>query len=288
MTTPKMLSIFLRLKHVKQNEITVEHVSQIYTKLKPWKGSSNEESIEKVSQMFTVSLATVESIGDDFMGVIVETRAHKDLEFVINNFIKNTGLRVQLFHGYDNLSFIQSTSLSKYITQNQVILTLLPCSELTESYYNALFLNIDFWKTIKGRLKILIFQTDSVVCNNSKYNICDFLHFDYIGPQWFDRLRPNGIVLDGGVGGFSLRDYSKSIDCLERFPGNLWQGGEDNYFAFHIELIGGKVAKKNDSAKFCTQNKFIYKSFAAHQISNLSKVDKSRFLLYCPESKFLL
>jgi hypothetical protein len=287
-STPKKRARDLAKKGIKFDNITPIHLEDIYSKLNIWKGSSNNESRLKIAQILDDSINDVEFVPDDIFGVIVETRSHKDLEFVIHNFIENTGIKVQLFHGTDNLSFILSTNIKELVDKNMVTLTMLSCSVLTENYYNSLFLNVKFWKIIKGRKKIFVFQTDSLVCSGSDFKITDFLHFDYIGPQWHDRLRPNGVVLDGGVGGFSLRDYEKSVDSLLRFPEESWTGGEDNYFAFHIELIGGKVGSKKDSAMFCTQNNFIERSFGAHQLTNLNEVDKLKFLQYSSESKFLM
>jgi hypothetical protein len=286
-STSKKRSQVLRSKGVKFDEITPAHVVDIYSKLKAWKGSSNKDSRSKVARILADSVGGVEIVSDAIFGVIVETRLHKDLALVVENFIENTGLKVQLFHGTDNLDFILSSKIKKLIDNSMVELTLLPCSSLTENFYNSLFLNVDFWKKIKGRGKILIFQTDSLVCSDSDFNLSDFMCYDYIGPKWHDRLRPNGVVLDGGVGGFSLRDYDKSVDCLKRFPEDNWEGGEDNYFAFHVELIGGKVGNKENCSKFCTQNDFIHRSVGAHQLTNLNELDKKNFLQYCPESKIL-
>jgi len=115
----------------------------------------------------------------------------------------------------------------------------------------------------------------------------DFSSFDYIGARWRNRLRLNGLVLDGGVGGFSIRDHSKSMECVKKFSIQNWQGGEDDFFAFHIELLGGRVGNRNECSKFCTQNQFLNKSFGAHKLSNLSRGEQVNFLSYCKEADFL-
>ena len=285
-TTPKKRAVYLSRNGVTSDNISKEHLVDIYSSLKAFHGSANGFAMMEIGKIFSKKKA-VQIITTNLLGVIVETRKHPDLEFVIQNFIENTGCKVQLFHGADNLNFILSTQIKKLIDSNMVTLTGLPLSTLNENYYNALFLNINFWHSIQGRNKILVFQTDSLVCPGSKFEFSEFLHFDYIGAQWRTRLRLNGIILDGGVGGFSLRDYQMTVASLARFPANNWQGGEDDYFAFHIELIGGKVGNKKDCAKFCTQNVFLEKSIGAHQISNLGEMDKVKFIAYCPESKFL-
>jgi hypothetical protein len=111
------------------------------------------------------------------------------------------------------------------------------------------------------------------------------MHFDYIGAWWHDRLLPNGLVLDGGVGGFSLRDYKLSLEAAHRFSNINWQGGEDDFFAFHIDFLGGEVGRKSDCIRFCTQNEFLKKSYSAHQITNLNADELVKFKKYCPEAK---
>ena len=111
--------------------------------------------------------------------------------------------------------------------------------------------------------------------------------FDYIGSRW-PRERPTGLVVDGGSGGLSVRDWQASVACLNTFPARQWVGGEDGYFSFHMALLGRNVAKAKDCERFSTQHFFRRKSFGAHQISQLPEKRRSAFLDYCPEAAFLL
>jgi len=287
-TTPKKLLTKFNKQGVSSTSITAEDIHYIYQKLKPWKSSSTLASMEKIKNAIGDDLYEINVLPDQILGVIVETRPHENLYYVIQNFINCTGLRVQLFHGNNNLDFIMSSEIKRLIANKQVFLTPLNLSTLTASYYNSLFLSESFWLMIKGRCKVLVFQADTICCPNSPYKLNDFYNFDYIGAVWHNRLMPNGLILDGGVGGFSFRDYFKSLEALKRFPSENWQGSEDDFFAFHIELIGGQVGTKQECAKFCTQNNFTSLSFAAHQLSNLNKEDKLKFLRYCPEAEFLM
>ena len=267
--------------------VTAVDLEYLYKNLRYWKDSPTLDSNEKTST-FLKECKHLQAINDDCLGVIVETRPHRALEFVVCNFIENTGKRVQLFHGINNHEYILNSQIMKFVESGKVILTQLPINNLDASLYNSLFLNVSFWDAIVGRGKIIIFQTDSLVCNNSIYTLNDFLKFDYIGASWLNRLRHNGLIVDGGVGGFSLRDYAKSKECTERFQSAAWLGGEDDFFAFHIELIGGKVGTTQECEKFCTQNVFTKKSYGAHQIKNLNKKELDNFLQYCPEGSKIL
>ena len=144
-----------------------------------------------------------------------------------------------------------------------------------------------FWNALDSRQKIFVFQTDSLLCSASKKQLSDFLHYDYIG-SWWKRLRPIGIKVDGGNGGLSIRDWHMSMDCIKRFDPTYWPGGEDGYFAFHIDLIGGNIARGHHCAEFSTQYRFLYNSYGCHKISCLNSAEKSKFLRYFPGAAVLL
>jgi len=268
-------------------KVTANDLSFIYEKIKPWRSSATYEGKTVILNILKDAKKSA-AVNDDCLGVIVETRSHPALEFVVCDFIKQTGNKVQLFHGIENIDFILNSNIGKLVIENKVKLVMLEIEALNADYYNSLFLTEKFWELIVGRKKILVFQTDSVICHNSKYSLQEFLQFDYIGAWWHDRLLPNGLILDGGVGGFSIRDYDLSIESVRRFSSHNWQGGEDDFFAFHIEFLGGKVAKKADCIKFCTQNEFLTESYSAHQIQNLNSTDLEKFLIYCPDGEKII
>jgi hypothetical protein len=221
------------------------------------------------------------------LGVIVESREHPALVYVIELFAEYLEIPIQLFHGSGNEAFIRGSSISALVAQEKVVLSRLENDALTPADYNALLLSREFWKALAGREKILVIQTDSVLCRKSGFQLEDFLHYDYIGSKW-PRRRPIGLTVDGGSGGLSLRDWDRSVECLDRFPARHWKGGEDAYFAFHMELIGARVGKPDACARFSTQGEFLANSFGAHQVSLLTEPDRAKFLKFCPEAAVML
>ena len=178
-------------------------------------------------------------------GVIVETRRHPALAPVVSQFQDRLNIPVQLFHSAENREFVLGSSLQRRIAEGGISLTCLHQSGFSKKDYNALLLSQAFWRALLGRKKVLIFQTDTVLCANSEHSLEEFMGFDYIGATWNPR-RPVGLVIHGGNGGLSLRDWHVSMECLRRFSPGLWPGGEDGYFAFHAEVIGGKVGGPHD------------------------------------------
>lgn len=221
----------------------------------------------------------------DPLGVIVETRAHPLLEKVTRQVLAQ-GIPVQIFHGTQNADFVART-FAEDISAGRVHLTATDYATMGRADYNGLLMCRPFWEALIGRGKILIFQTDAMLCPASPFSLRDFLDFDYIGSAW-GRARRRGIVVDGGNGGFSLRDWALSVAALDRFaPERWWAGGEDCYFAFHIELIGGRVAQTNEAARFGTQFWFLEKSFGSHKPQGLSFLGRAMFLSWHPEGRLL-
>lgn len=282
--TAEKLKRNLLNKGVLTKDIRSEHIIDVYSSLNQISSAPNFISS---NGLLPTKHDKIKEESPPVVGVIVETRRHKEIDFIVNNFINTLNIPVQIFHGNNNLDYIMSTSISDLVDKGLVHLTHLKTDSLCANKYNALFLSKIFWRHIIGRKKILVFQTDTFLCRSSDYRIEDFIEYDYIGSKW-PRYRPVGLIIDGGNGGLSLRDWEKTYDCLGRFKPEYWSGGEDGYFAFHIDLMGGNVGRGNECANFSTESEFLSKSLGCHKISCLKIEDKTAFLNYCPEAKFMI
>lgn len=102
---------------------------------------------------------------------------------------------------------------------------------------------------------LLVFQTDSMLCANSRQSINDWLEYDWVGAPW----SPNGKW--GGNGGLSLRKVSAIIDVLknqvrsDKVPEDVWlaerlahrpgakMANGTASLTFSGEMHGGEVVK---------------------------------------------
>lgn len=221
-------------------------------------------------------------------GVILEPRDHPLLEYVVRNVQETLNIPIQIFHGKNARQSILDSSIGQLVEDGSVVLTGLTVDSLYPGdFHNAFILTEEFWNAMAGRNKILFFQTDTIVCQSRQYDLEDFLEYDYIASAWRP-TRPNNLVVHGGCGGLSVRDWKMSVACIRRFPPDYWEGGEDAYFGFFLDVMGGKVASEAEGATFSTERIFTEKSFGAHQITNLEPKSLASFLEYCPEAKPLL
>ncbi|MEH6552198.1 MAG: DUF5672 family protein [Pseudomonadales bacterium] len=267
----------LATQSIPRSDINDWHLREFYSAL------NRHSSAPGSSDPYLLDDLQAPAAEHDALAVIIETRPHPALALVIDNVINTCHIPVQLFHGSDNLDFILQSSLKPHINSGQLQLSALNTAALNANSYNSLLLNRTFWNSLQTRAKVLIFQTDALICQASQYKLSDFFSFDYIGSCW-QRERPIGLIIDGGSGGLSLRDWQLSTQCLQRFAPALWPGGEDGYFAFHMELIGGKVATQTEAARFSSQEWFTDNSFGVHQPQWMSDSDKLKLLAYCPEA----
>ncbi len=230
----------------------------------------------------TIDIIFDESFGHvkstDLGGLIIETRKCTELKFVIRNFFEELNRPLILITSELNYHLIKDNYFQEMMRLSLLKIIFIKYNSLSSSDYNKLLLSKRLWAQILFK-KVLIFQTDSLICKNSDYSISDFLHFDCIGPAW-DRNRPIGLVIDGGSGGFTLRDVKLSIDILSMFSVDNWPGGEDGFYAFYFDLIGAKVGRFEDCLKFCTQEFFAKKSYGCHKVELLKKESRINFYKY--------
>lgn len=272
----------LALRGVKQEMIRGEDLAFLYKSLPALEWSPSSITLENILS-YTSSKSS--SSNEKLWGVILEARDHPLLAASVLNVYENLQVPIQIYHGPSSLQSIMASGVGQLVETGKVVLTQLEVDSLyPPDSYNAFVLSKEFWYSMRAREKILFFQTDAFLCNSSNYAVDDFVEFDYIG-SWWDTKRPNNLMIKGGCGGLSIRDWKKSVECIERFPPEFWEGGEDTYFGFLMAVMGAKVGDETSCFQFCTQGEFRLESFGAHKISDLNPDDLEAFLEYCPEAK---
>lgn len=185
--------------------------------------------------------------------VIVETRADFFLPKVIRNVMYFLGpgwnLRVLCgpqAHGY----------LGAALGGWEVTVTNLPelGRRLPTDHYNRILTSPAFWNHMPEE-KVLIFQTDSLLCGPS---VGQFLHYDYIGAPCgrFDEQ----YVANGGL---SLRTRRVMLACLARVPAAPGEP-EDVYFSRAVRQIGGAMADFETACRFSVESLYTAHPFGVH------------------------
>jgi hypothetical protein len=231
--------------------------------------------------------------------VIVEPRQHEALKAVLTNYdkIMDSSWDLYVFHGASSRSY--AAAAVKDIKRRRVFLKALKTDNLTANEYNYLFKQKKFWNRVDAE-NILVLQTDAVLCGNSKFNIYDFINYDYIGcsinnntvgsknvPWWWrDWVKMKRVDSFYGIGGMSFRKKSFMLKWIASNPDVDDIYPEDVFYSEGVALTPNRPMNASVLSKFCTQRKYTRKSFGAHKITDLS-AKKDAFAKYCPEIKLI-
>ena len=97
-------------------------------------------------------------------GVIVEPRNHQFLNHVVLN-ILNELPEVRPIHIFHGEHYQLDENIKFMISNGSIVLHPLTKNNFTASTYSKLMTSLEFWLQFKTD-KVLVFQTDSVVCKN--------------------------------------------------------------------------------------------------------------------------
>ena len=108
-------------------------------------------------------------------------------------------------------SINQSVAIRHQVDIGKLDLTYIPpnMSVASTEYISRFLTNLWLYETVLQPAEwLLVFQSDSILCANSRQNIDDYLEYDWVGAPW----NPSGRF--GGNGGLSLRRVSPIVEIL--------------------------------------------------------------------------
>lgn len=105
-----------------------------------------------------------------------------------------------------------SRAIRNHVASGKLDLTYIPANMTTGSQEEISRFLTTLWlyeQVLQPAEWLLVFQTDSMLCANSRQSLNSWLDYDWVGAPW----NPNGRF--GGNGGLSLRRVSKIIKVLQ-------------------------------------------------------------------------
>lgn len=203
--------------------------------------------------------------------VIVEPRKHKALAFVLRNVLECLECPVLLFHGTQNLEFIQQ--ILETLPPNRITLVNLGVNNLNQKTYSELLATESIlYKHIHTEY-FLVFQTDSMIF---KQNVpllyeCITKGYEYVGAPWKQTMYPptreRGYV---GNGGLSLRktEAMRKIIAARNWvdvKDTLFEWAEDLFFTKPYAECPLKKPTFEEAKKFCVEEVFSEWTFGCHK-----------------------
>ena len=194
------------------------------------------------------------------VAIIVETREHKAMPFVLDNVmsILSDEWNLQIFHGSNNLDYINEI-IHNTEYSDKVTLSNLNIDSISQQDTNLeIMLTENFWNQVIAET-VLYFECDSMLCPNSEYKVEDFEHFDYIGGYWGNS--PGGLdskyerVMNGGV---SIRKKSFMLDIIENELQPYLDRGGDSCEDYFVSDRIRTIPTFRDVLTFSIDNGYMY------------------------------
>lgn len=204
------------------------------------------------------------------IAVIVEPRKHDKLRIVVQNILNNlSGIKVQIFHGNLNKDYIYDELMED---MDNIILTPLKKDNLTIREYSDMLLTEDFYSKIQGE-RILLFQTDSCICNYNEDILKECQKYGYVGaPTRVYREIP------WQNGGFSFRKKSLMIKAVRTIKKGEKIFPEDRFFSQDRKLITNP-ARFEVANRFSVENYYNENPFGQHKCWKYQSSDNLNKLL---------
>jgi len=211
----------------------------------------------ELMELHTLILAKQKGVSR-YTAVIIETRKHKALEFVLRNFLSTLDSDFLIFCGNVNKEFcihLLDGPLAEY--KSRIRLVHLNIDTMRASEYSTLLCkHLTIYNEIHTDY-FLLFQTDTMLFPRYKDRLNDFFQYDYVGAPW-NNDRFGGV----GNGGLSLRKKSKMLEILETVT---YSGEpEDIYFCNNI-LVDLHRPTMEQAKRFSVEEVFYPQSFGCHQ-----------------------
>lgn len=193
-----------------------------------------------------------------YTAVIIETREHKALEFVLQNFLSTIDAPIIIFCGNLNKTFCENLFTAPLISfSNRVRIINMGIDTMRWTEYNRyVSTNRSFYDEIKTE-HFLLFQTDTMLFPRYKEYINEFFQYDYVGAPW-NNDRFGGV----GNGGLSLRRKSKMLEIIDTVT--YCGEPEDIYFCNNL-LVDLHRPTMEQAKRFSVEEVFHPQTFGCHK-----------------------
>ncbi|KAI3396785.1 hypothetical protein diail_11685 [Diaporthe ilicicola] len=162
------------------------------------------------------------------------------------------------------------------------------------------------WETFEKVNRILIFQTDSILCSNSKASVDDFLEWDFIGAPVVARelnpAIPNARSFNGGLSIRNPRVFAEiARDPSLNFTRDLYSGPyhqlknnmrfEDHWFLWRIDGrpdLKARIPAPEIAGQFAVETWYFDRPLGYHQPHRWQPERYSDIADWCPEVGLIL
>ncbi|KAI0448118.1 hypothetical protein F4803DRAFT_545637 [Xylaria telfairii] len=214
---------------------------------------ASEGSVSGISSSTTLSSFKPQDspFNESKVALLIENRALPMLAPLLLHFIAVVppDWRFRFMGSPESVAALNTShAVRAQVTSGKLDLTLIPSNMSTsgQEMISRFLTNLWLYETVLRPAEwLLVFQTDSILCANSRQNLNDYLDYDWVGAPWDPSLR------FGGNGGLSLRRVSAIIEVLRDQVRADWSEFEDMWLTERLgHRPGARMANGTTSLTF--------------------------------------
>ncbi|KAK5664201.1 hypothetical protein OQA88_417 [Cercophora sp. LCS_1] len=190
------------------------------------------------------------------VALLIENRPNPILAPLMLHFISVVppDWRFRFMGSIESVTLINSSvAIREQVAAGKLDLSYIPANMTTGSQeeISRFLTNLWLYETYLAPAEwLLVFQTDSMLCANSRKNLNDYLDYDWVGAPW----NPNSRF--GGNGGLSMRRVSAIVKVLKNQIRVDGSDPEDVWLTDRLgHLPGGRLANGSVSIVFSGESK---------------------------------
>jgi hypothetical protein len=220
------------------------------------------------------------------MAVVIETQMTANLVPLMLHFgtVLGPGWGMILFTLKETWVVPPAPAFKRALDDGRIQVRFLPeGTAFTDSRSVSKFLSGPWlWRQVKDARRILMFQTDSMICSKAPRTIDEFLEWDFVGAPIDERYGK------GYNGGFSLRNPALFLEITETVDweatGAIW---EDQWFYQQLEKKNAKLPNVEVAKPFAVETIYFDEPIGYHQVWRFQEEKMGQIEEYCPEVKLM-
>lgn len=176
--------------------------------------TSDLPKIPTISLDYNSGLNPTSRYNSSKVALLIENRSNPILAPLMLHFMSVVppDWRFRFMGSFESVAFVnQSRAVRDAVSSGKLDLTYIPANMTTGSQEEISQFLTTLWiyETVLAPAEwLLVYQTDSMLCANSRQSLNSYLEYDWVGAPW----NPKGRF--GGNGGLSLRKVSSIVDVL--------------------------------------------------------------------------
>lgn len=178
-----------------------------------------------------------------------------------------------------------SPAFQRHLESGRIQVKFLPTgTELGNSNQVSAFLTSPWiWEQLQSAKRVLLFQTDSVLCSKSESAVEDYFQYDYVGAPIAAKY---GAGYNGGLSIRNPRTFLQVVRETDFKTSGV--GWEDQFFYKELQRIGAPMPSEEEAKTFAVETIYYETPLGYHQPQRWQAENMQAIETWCPEVKMLI